>query len=103
MIVECEEGPEEKSGATGALAHPPQPIVGQPIVGLLDTDEILQLDFNTVDPLSLIQQQTAQLAAIRKILEAEHARKIADRVRQRGGPHCPPQELSKELSGERRV
>jgi hypothetical protein len=101
MIVEYEEGPEEKaekSGVTGALARPPQPIVG-----LLDTDAILQLDFNTVDPLSLIQQQTAQLAAIRKILEAEHARKIADRVRQRGGPHCPPQELSQELSTDQRV
>jgi hypothetical protein len=61
-------------------------------ITLLRTVEILALDPNRVGLLTLIQQQTAQIAAIREAVEAEHTLKIADRVRQRGGPHCPPQQ-----------
>jgi len=74
----------------------PEPAASRPQLiheGLLDTTEVLGLAFNEKQDIrvptmlamfyAILQQQTAQIAAIREMMEAEHAVTVVERIAER--------------------
>lgn len=83
-----EEGPEERprQQPTDPTEEPDQPYRDR-ATALLDVDELAAISFNSANfgtqaamIFAMLQQGAIQLAAIRELLEAEHAVLVADRI-----------------------